>query len=337
MRNETRALFKNYVADIASANMIDPGDVESKFSVTPAVQQRLESKIQLSSSFLSQINIVGVDNQQGEKIGIGVTGPNASTTDTTQKDREPSNLLSLDKNGYSCTQTNFDTYLTYAQLDAWRHFDDFEERVRKAIMQRQALDRIMIGWNGKSRAATSNRTSNPLLQDVNKGWIQHLREKAPERVMSDAGSPDNKINVGATGDYKNLDALAFDLKNNMIAEWYREDPRLVVICGSALLADKYFPIVNTANPPTEQVALDVVLSSKRIGAMPAITVPFFPAKSMAITRLDNLSIYFQLGARRRTIVDNAKRDRVENYESSNDAYVVEDFDCFAYAENITLV
>ena len=337
MRNETRALYKNYVAGIAAANMIDPSDVESKFTVTPAVQQKLESKLQQSSGFLNQINIVGVDNQQGEKIGIGVTGPNASTTDTTQKDREPSNLLALDKNGYFCSQTNFDSYITYAQLDAWRHFDDFEERIRNIIRQRQALDRIMIGWNGTSRAASSNRTSNPLLQDVNKGWIQHLREQAPERVMSDAGASDGKINIGATGDYKNLDALAFDLKNNMIAEWYREDPRLVVICGSALLADKYFPIVNSANPPTEQVALDVVLSSKRIGAMPAITVPFFPANGMAITRLDNLSIYFQIGSRRRTIVDNAKRDRVESYESSNDAYVVEDMACFAYAENITII
>ncbi|MDP1335139.1 P2 family phage major capsid protein, partial [Klebsiella pneumoniae] len=43
------------------------------------------------------------------------------------------------------------------------------------------------------------------------------------------------------------------------------------------------------------------------------------------------------GSRRRTIVDNAKRDRIENYESSNDAYVVEDLGCVAMAENIAIV
>lgn len=37
-------------------------------------------------------------------------------------------------------------------------------------MKRQALDRILVGWNGTSRAATSNPTTNPLRQDVNIGW-----------------------------------------------------------------------------------------------------------------------------------------------------------------------
>jgi hypothetical protein len=63
-------------------------------------------------------------------------------------------------------------------------------------------------------------------------------------------------------------------------------------------------------------------------------VPFFPANSMLITPLENLSLYWQEGTRRRTIVDNAKRDRIENYESSNDAYVVEDYGAGCLIENI---
>lgn len=50
----------------------------------------------------------------------------------------------------------------------------------------------------------------------------------------------------------------------------------------------------------------------------------------------NLSIYYQNQARRRYLIDNPKRDRIENYESSNDAYVVEDYDRGAFAENITI-
>ena len=46
---------------------------------------------------------------------------------------------------------------------------------------------------------------------------------------------------------------------------------------------------------------------------------------------------WQEGSRRRTIVDNAKRDQIENYESSNDAYVIEDYGCVAFAEHIELV
>jgi phage major capsid protein, P2 family len=66
----------------------------------------------------------------------------------------------------------------------------------------------------------------------------------------------------------------------------------------------------------------------------AVRVPFFPAGAILITRLDNLSIYYQEGAMRRTFVDNAKRDQYEDYMSSNDAFVVENYDCVALLENI---
>ena len=74
----------------------------------------------------------------------------------------------------------------------------------------------------------------------------------------------------------------------------------------------------------------------RIGGLQAARAPNFPAGAILITRYDNLSRYYQEGARRRTIIDNPKRDQIENYESSNDAYVVEDYGLAALAENITL-
>lgn len=129
----------------------------------------------------------------------------------------------------------------------------------------------------------------------------------------------------------------FDLVADMLEPWYQEDTDLVVICGRQLLADKYFPIINQNHAPTEQLAADVVTSQKRIGNLPAVRVPYFPPKALLVTRLDNLSIYWQEGTRRRQVVDNAKRDRIENYESVNDAYVIEDLGGAALAENIVLV
>ncbi|SUD65897.1 phage major capsid protein, P2 family [Pandoraea pnomenusa] len=107
----------------------------------------------------------------------------ASTTNTDLKERETIDPTDLDPNGYVCTQTNFDSHLKYSKLDAWAKFPDFQTRVRDALLKRQALDRICIGFNGVSRAATSDRVANPLLQDVNKGWLQKYREQAPARVM----------------------------------------------------------------------------------------------------------------------------------------------------------
>ncbi|MEX5538786.1 P2 family phage major capsid protein, partial [Pseudomonas syringae] len=53
-----------------------------------------------------------------------------------------------------------------------------------------------------------------------------------------------------------------------------------------------------------------------------------------VTTFNNLSIYVQLGARRRMVIDNPKRDQIENYESSNEDYFIEDLGLMAMAENI---
>lgn len=334
MDNKTRRLFAAYKAEIAKLNGVER--VDEKFSVAPSVQQKLETKVQESSDFLSRINVYGVTEKESEKIGLGVSGPVASTTDTTQQDRQTSDISTLDGRSYRCEQTNSDTHITYSLLDVWAKFQDFQTRIRDAIIKRQALDRIMIGFNGVSRAATSDRAANPMLQDVNKGWLQNLREQAPQRVIQ-GGKAGDKIAIGGAGaDYGNLDALVFDMVNHLIEPWYAEDPELVVVCGRALLSDKYFPLVNRDRDPTQQIAADLIISQKRIGNLPAVRVPYFPANGLLVTRLDNLSIYYQEGGRRRTILDNAKRDRIENYESSNDAYVIEDLACAAMAENIAL-
>ncbi|SOZ49250.1 hypothetical protein CBM2615_A120108 [Cupriavidus taiwanensis] len=97
--------------------------------------------------------------QEGDKVGLGVSGPVASTTDTSAQDRQTSDIAALDDRGYRCEQTNSDTHITYRMLDAWAKFPDFQTRIRDAILRRQALDRIMIGFNGLSRAATSNRAA----------------------------------------------------------------------------------------------------------------------------------------------------------------------------------
>ncbi|WLE59268.1 phage major capsid protein, P2 family [Burkholderia plantarii] len=336
MRNETRVKYNAYLQEIARLNGIDDAGV--KFSVDPSVQQTLEDRIQQSSAFLQSVNVIPVDDQTGEKVGLGIGQPIAGTTDTTQKDRQPIDPSSLDSDGYIATQTNFDTSIRYSRLDTWAKFPDFQVRIRNAIVNRQALDRICIGFNGTSRAATSDRVANPLLQDVNIGWCQKIRTNAADRTMKEGveGSGKVKVGTGAGTDYKNIDALVFDALQ-LLDEWYREDPAVVVVLGSGLMHDKYFPFINGSNDAVNANAVDMVVSAKRVGGKQAVTAPYFPANSVLITRLDNLSLYWQNGSRRRTIVDNAKRDQIENYESSNEAYVVEDYGCTALVENIEVV
>lgn len=340
MKKNTRFAFNAYLMQLAKLNGVPVEELSSKFNVEPSVAQTLEDTIQQSAAFLTLVNVIGVPEQSGQLLGLGVGSTIAGTTDTTAKDREPTDPTVMTDVEYRCEQTNFDTALTYAKLDLWAKFQDFQTRIRDAIVKRQALDRIMIGFNGIARAKSSNRTANPLLQDVNKGWLQKVREDAPDNVLGsvtkDGETTAEPVKVGKGGVYANLDALVMDAVNELIDPIFQDDDELVVICGRELLADKYFPLVNSEQDNTNKLAADLIISQKRMGGLQAVRAPYFPANAVLITRLDNLSIYWQEESRRRSLIDNPKRDRIENFESVNEAYVVEDYRCAALVENITI-
>lgn len=345
MRNDTRLLFNSFVSQIALINSV--ASASEKFTVAPAVEQKLEERIKEGSEFLSQINTVPVDQQEGDKVGVGVTRPLASRTNTAAGNKrtptDPTDTSDLGR--YRCEKTDFDHAIKYAKLDAWAHRPEFQTLVRDVILKQQGRDRIMIGWNGTSAAVQTDRVANPLLQDVNLGWLYKIRTYAPARVLSDGGltvDPTKAIYVADVADetkrdYVTLDALVHDA-TELLDEWNRDDTDLVVIVGRNLLQDKFANIINTAgDKATEMEARDRILTlPKQVGGKRAIVVPFFPANSLLITRLDNLSIYVQNGSRRRLVKDEPELDQIANYESVNEAYVVEDYGMCALVENIVM-
>ena len=343
MRKETRFKFNQYLSRIAELNGIATSDLDKKFTVEPSVTQTLFDKIQQSSSFLKLINMVTVGELTEEKVGIDVTGSIASTADTDGGvERKTADFAKLDAYRYFCHPVNFDYHLKYNKLDLWARFQDFQIRIRNAIIKRQALDYITIGFNGVSRAATSDRAQNPLLQDVAIGWLQKYRNDAPERVMSSVTDDDgtvisNTIKVGKGGHYANLDALVMDGFESLVAEIHRENPEMVVICGRRILTDKYFPMINKFQANSEQLAGELIISQKTIGQLQAVRAPYFPANSILITTLDNLSIYLYEDGHRRHIVENPKLDQVENYEQVKVDFVVEDYEAGCLIENIEIL
>ena len=362
MKNSTRALFAAYVSQIALVNSVP--DATTKFAVDPNVEQKLEGKLRESSEFLGEINVIGVTEQEAAVLGVGVSQSIAGRTDTSGNTRrhptDPGGTN--EKHRYLCKKTNFDWARPYAILDAWRHREEFETLLRDDIIARQALDRQLIGFHGTSAAAQTDRIANPLLQDVNIGWLHKIRTDAPAQVMDDGaltvhsnGTDDDAlkgiyVKAGATlydaeadnaqtaeADYASLDALVMDAKRG-IHEAHRGDNDLVVIVGHDLLDDKYFSIAqNSGATATEVEATDRILrSSKMIGGLPAMRVSGFPANSVLITKLSNLSIYWQEETRRRQLKDEPEYDRVANYESVNEAYVVEEYELAVLVENIRI-
>lgn len=337
MRPETRKLFNQYRADMAKLNGAD--NAAEQFTVAPSVEQKLEQRVQESSDFLMNVNSYGVRDLKGEKIGLSVGTTIASRTDTTQSDRVPTDPTALDNVEYECKKTDFDTALRYAKIDQWSKFLEFQTKVRDAIIKQQSRDRLMIGFNGQSAAANTNRAANPLLQDVNIGWLKKLQTNAAARYITE-GANAGQIRVGAGGDYASLDELVYDMRSSLLQPWYARDNSFIACCSSDLLDEKYFPIIAAhAVTPTENEALNRMLSAKKLGGLAPAEVPFCPGRTIFITMLgkqggSNLSIYWQEGSRRRTIVDNAKRDQIENYESVNEAYELEDYGAACCATNI---
>lgn len=364
MHSQTRILFAAYVSQIALVNGITANDAATKFAVAPTVEQKLEEAIKESSEFLQSIEIVPVIQQVGQKVGLGTTRTLAGRRNTAAGNpRNPTDPTdTTDRGQYFCKQTNFDYAIPYAKIDAWRHKPDFQTILANSIAKQQGRDRIMIGWHGTSAAVQTDRVANPLLQDVNEGWLHKIRTNAPTHVLDDGDltvlddATDNEElqaiyvkpgvtlydesldnSVTAQADYSSLEALVLDAKS-LIPEHRRNDPDLVVIIGQDLLDDKYFTIAQkTGATATEVEATDRILrSEKKIGGLPAVAVPFFPANGILITTLKNLAIYVQEGSRRRLLKDEPKLDQIENYESVNEAYVVEDYDIVVLVENIVI-
>ncbi|OEC43883.1 phage major capsid protein, P2 family [Pseudomonas sp. 1D4] len=321
-------------ADIAETYGVE--NPTRQFAVEPSIAQELNDAITARADFLERINIVPVTEIKGEKVFIGVNGPVTGRTNTKVKDREAKDASGLDNTQYELQDTHSDVGLPYAKIDAWAKFPDFADRYSAAVQKRIAQDRIMIGFHGTHAAADTDPQAYPKLQDVNKGWLQQAREQIPAQVLRE-GKVAGKVTIGKGGDYANLDAAVHDTKQ-MVDEVLRDDGDLVAIIGSDLLAaDKAKLYTKQGDTPTEKERIELAQVIATYGGLPAYSVPNFPVNAILVTSFDNLSIYFQDSSWRKQTVDNPKRSRVEDYNSRNEGYVIEQLEKFALTENIEVL
>lgn len=306
------------------------------FSVEPSIAQELNDAITAKADFLQRINVIPVTEIKGEKVFIGVSGPVTGRTNTKTTDRVAKDASALENSTYELSSTESDVGLPYAKIDAWAKFPDFHQRYSAAVQKQIALDRIMVGFHGVKAAAQTDIEAYPMLQDVNKGWLQQLREQAPQQVLKEGKTP-GKVTMGSGGDYENLDALVHDTKQ-MVDERLRDGGDLVAIIGTDLLAaDKAKLYAKQGDTPTEKERIEDAQVIATYGGLPSFSVPFFPVNGVLVTSWDNLSIYFQDSSWRKQTVDNPKRSRVEDYNSRNEGYVIEQLEKIALTENVELV
>lgn len=331
MRTQTTKLFTAICGALASNYGV--ADVSQNFSVTPTVEQQLYDKVYESSEFLTRINHALVDDIAGESVFMsassGVTGRAGVETDTT-KERKTKDVSGLDKREYRCHPEECDVHLTWAKMDAWSKFPDFHNRYRNHVRQQKALDIIKIGFHGTHVADTTNLATYPMLQDVNIGWLQLVRRDAAERAISEGGTA-GEVRIGEGGDYENLDSAVHDLVQGIPLH---KRVNLVAIIGDELIAqDKGKHYAKNAHTPSEKDKIEMSQVINTYGGLPSFQVPFFPSRGILVTSFDNLSHYVQSGSTRMSIENNAKKKRVEDYESRNACYYVEDLEKIIFIES----
>jgi P2 family phage major capsid protein len=311
-------------------------DNVENFTATASLTQELNDKIvEDGNPFLSLISTNPVTEVAGEKIGLSLSGRVSSRTDTSGVgERSAKRLLALDNEGYELKQVDSDVALTYAQIDNWSKFKDFRDRYGKAVRLAIGNDRLQAGWTGTSAAATTVIGDNPLLQDLNPGWLYKIRNwnTASQYLIGTEGEP---IELGGV-QFPNLDSLVHEAKQ-LIPVWNRKRPDLVALISDDLMANQeavYY--AENGGTPTEKILLNNGIISRAYGGLPSVVPPFFPDGTILITPLKNLALYFQDSSWRRQMMDNPKKNQFEDYNSRNEGYVVEDYEMTALLENITI-
>lgn len=332
-----RSALDLHFTNTARAFGLPPGNPSAgqHYAAEPSVAQTIYEKIvEDGNAFLSQINgAVMVDEIKGDKVGMSLSGRVASRTNTTgSAERTPKHLSNLDSKGYELFPTEFDVALGYSKIDAWAKFPDFAARYMKLVRQAMANDMLTVGWHGTSAAATSNLGSNPNLEDLNIGWLQLIRAfKSGSQHLAAAS---NEVVLGSA-DFKNLDVLANEAKQ-MLPIYHRNRDDLVLIVGSDILSAQegtYYE--NNGNTPTEKTIMSGRIT-KAYAGMPTMYAPFFPDGKLLVTPLENLSIYVQDSSVRRTQKDKPEKNEVQDFNSANQGYVVEDEEMTAFIEGIQL-
>jgi len=301
-------------------------DVVEMFDVTPPMAVKLLNAVMESDEFLRRCSLIPVTDSKGELVTMTVPSTIAGRTDTSSTgERAPQRIGAPTGRYYDCKQTNYDVALQYALVDAWARFADFDQRLMGAIYKRQGLDRLLIGWYGTSAAATTNRTSNPLLQDVNQGWIYDLKTNKAAHFI-DEGRTAGKIVLGTGGDYTNLDSIVHDLYSLIPVE-HRTGREVALIGRELLVWDRAAVYAAFGTTPTEKLALNRL--AQQYAGLETVTPAGFPDRGVMVCDPAQLQIYYQAGAVRRALMDNPKRDQVEHYMSDNEAFMIADLDAVA--------
>ena len=314
LNNRARDLLDKYSAGMAE--QLGTRDPSRFFSLNDPQENALRLAMLESVEFLDMITCLDVDQLSGQVISVGASALHTRRSETGRFVRQ----VGVDGNTYDLVETDSCAALRWDLLSVWanagKEENEFFNLVQTFSTQAFALAMLRIGFNGKTRAKTTDAIANPNGEDVNIGWHERMKTLLEgNQIMTD------EVVLDQAGDYKSLDAMAQDLINAKIPAQYRNDPRLVVLVGADLVAAEQYRLYQAADRPTEKIAAQMLGST--IAGRKAIIPPFMPGKRMVVTPLSNLHIYTQRNTRQRKSRFEDDRKQFENSYLRNEGYAIE--------------
>ncbi|HCE2240666.1 TPA: phage major capsid protein, P2 family [Vibrio parahaemolyticus] len=326
------AVSTKYLKEFTSAVVKSASATEGAkmFNVTAPMETKLRQAIMMSDAFLAMISMLPVLQIKGQVIDVGSDGLSTGRDNTKRFNVD----VGQDGNTYELVKTDSGARILWETMTQWANSgskDEWLKMMKNAISMRFARDILRIGFNGTSIAEKTDPVANPLGQDVNKGWLTIVKEKKVGQVLASATLDP----TGAAADsYKNLDSLVQDLINTTIAPEHRQDPDLVVLVGSDLVAAEQHRLLESANTPTEHKAAQQL--AKTIAGKQAYTPPFFPAKQVWVTNTKNLQVLTQEGTQWRRQVNDEDELCYKQNHIRMEGYAVGNMNKFAAIENVTI-
>lgn len=322
---------KPFALNAVARSVMSAGRAPAGFEPTKEII--LNRDIQDFSPFLSLVNVLPRKQQKGGSLLVTNQGRVTRTNNTyAGQERRVSDPKNSILNEYEMVKAHSDFRLHDDDIDAMSEFSNWADLYRAAFLEAMGNDRIIIGWHGESHALTSDLSQNTLLQDVNKGWLKLLKERASSQVLS-GGAEAGIIKIGSKangGDYANLDHLVQDLLQGI--PLHKRSAGLTALIAESIMGGAegvYFQ--EQAGTPSEKPRIKEKAVTGTYGGLEAMPAPFMPQTSIVITGLkrngqqySNLSIYWQKDTWRRSAEYKASLESSIDWNARREAYHIED-------------
>lgn len=308
-----RTLLNTYLTGKASSGSVE--DVFYQHEINAVEANQIKVIQGESIEMLKHINIFHVESPEGVSASLSSSSRLASRVDTEKTGRKAREAL-VHGQKYHCEKTDYDLLAPYRLLDLWatNGTKDFNKKLDALFYNLLGEDMLTIGWYGVEAAKTTNIEKNPMLQDVNIGWLHKIRTQAPERVT-------DYFQVEKS--YSGIEC-AVNHALGLMDKSHKHDNKNVVILDPDLLSEDLKDKSKSADEKTlQELVLSRILTTGKIAGLPFYKAPSFPAGKILVTKLENLSIYIQ--GQRRFFRDEPHLDQIAQYFSQAESYVVEDY------------